>query len=456
MIRPFILAFLFGSLSSLGQPLPVSTSYWKSEAFLKEFNGSYRINANIEPAPSSAERGLLVEMQTLMAKGERTKTISKLSTSSLLKESSLIQYNLANVYSEAGTLDKALIYYKKAIENLPSFRRAHQNIAYTYFRNQEPLKAHEHLLEVVRLGGNDGSVHGLLGHCFLEKKQAEPALRSFRQALVTQPESAEWQSGLAQALQALNRPQEALLLYEALAQNSPDKPGLQLQLALTYYELDQTNKAIALLEFLRRSSGLESQYELLLGTLLIGDQNLLIGAQTLQRVINDEDFKRSEEALNAIQYCLEQNHDGLALELHGLIKKDDLSSLGLVRFRRLHAQILLQKTPNIPEGIAILKELITNDPTDSHSLHLLGQQQFIAQKPHDALLLLDQAIHAEGNHSHAARLTKVQVLVSLKRYGDTIKELDNYLKERPDEERVREYLETIKRLHSAVTLSAAE
>ena len=456
MIRPFILAFLFGSLSSLGQPLPVSTSYWKSEAFLKEFNGSYRINANIEPAPSSAERGLLVEMQTLMAKGERTKTISKLSTSSLLKESSLIQYNLANVYSEAGTLDKALIYYKKAIENLPSFRRAHQNIAYTYFRNQEPLKAHKHLLEVVRLGGNDGSVHGLLGHCFLEKKQAEPALRSFRQALVTQPENAEWQSGLAQALQALNRPQEALLLYEALAQNSPDKPGLQLQLALTYYELDQTNKAIALLEFLRRSSGLESQYELLLGTLLIGDQNLLIGAQTLQRVINDEDFKRSEEALNAIQYCLEQNHDGLALELHGLIKKDDLSSLGLVRFRRLHAQILLQKTPNIPEGIAILKELITNDPTDSHSLHLLGQQQFIAQKPHDALLLLDQAIHAEGNHSHAARLTKVQVLVSLKRYGDTIKELDNYLKERPDEERVREYLETIKRLHSAVTLSAAE
>ena len=456
MIRPFILAFLFGSLSSLGQPLPVSTSYWKSEAFLKEFNGSYRINANIEPAPSSVERGLLVEMQTLMAKGERTKTISKLSTSSLLKESSLIQYNLANVYSEAGTLDKALIYYKKAIDNLPSFRRAHQNIAYTYFRNQEPLKAHEHLLEVVRLGGNDGSVHGLLGHCFLEKKQAEPALRSFRQALVTQPENAEWQSGLAQALQALNRPQEALLLYEALAQNSPDKPGLQLQLALTYYELDQTNKAIALLEFLRRSSGLESQYELLLGTLLIGDQNLLIGAQTLQRVINDEDFKRSEEALNAIQYCLEQNHDGLALELHGLIKKDDLSTPGLVRFRRLHAQILLRKTPNIPEGIAILKELITNDPTDSHSLHLLGQQQFIAQKPHDALLLLDQAIHAEGNHSHAARLTKVQVLVSLKRYGDTIKELDNYLKERPDEERVREYLETIKRLHSAVTLSAAE
>jgi tetratricopeptide (TPR) repeat protein len=456
MIRPFILAFLFGSLSSLGQPLPVSTSYWKSEAFLKEFNGSYRINANIEPAPSSAERGLLVEMQSLMAKGERTKTISKLSTSSLLKESPLIQYNLANVYSEAGTLDKALIFYKKAIGNLPSFRRAHQNIAFTYYRNQEPLKAHEHLLEVVRLGGSGGSVHGLLGHCFLEKKQAEPALRSFRQALVTQPESAEWQSGLAQALQALNRPEEALLLYEALAQKSPDKPGLQLQLALTYYELGQTNKAIALLEFLRRSSGLESQYELLLGTLLIGDQNLLIGAQTLKRVINGEDFKGSEEALSAIQYCVGKNHDGLALELHGLIKKDDLSSPGLVRFRRLHAQILLQKTPNIPEGIAILKELITSDPTDSHSLHLLGQQQFIAQKPHDALLLLDQAIHAEGTHSHTARLAKVQVLVSLKRYGDTIKELDNYLKERPDEERVREYLETIKRLHSAVTLSAAE
>ena len=456
MTRPFILALFFSVLPLPGQPLPISTSYWKSEAFLKEFNGSYRINAAIEPAPTSAERGLLVEMQALMAEGQRANTISKLSSSSLLKDSPLIQFNLANVYSEAGTLDQAIIYYQKAINNLPSFRRGHQNLAYAYYRNNEPLKAHEHLLEVVRLGGNEGSVHGLLGHCFLEKKQAEPALRSFRQALITQPENAEWQAGLAQALQALNRPNEALLLYEDLAQKSPENSGLQLQLALTYYDLDQTEKAISLLEFLRRSEALESQYELLLGTLLIGDQNLLIGAQTLKRVISAEDFKRSEEALNAVQYCLEQNHDGLALELHGLIKKDDLSAPGLVRFRRLQAQILLQKTPNIPEGIAILKELITNDPTDSYSLYLLGQQQFIAQKPHDALLLLDQAIHAGGTHSQTARLTKVQVLVFLKRYSDTIKELDNYLKERPDEERVREYLEAIKRLHSAATLSAAE
>ncbi len=161
-------------------PLPISTSYWKSPAFLKEFNGSYRINANIEPVLSSTERGLLRDMQNLMSSGKRSDTISKLKSSSLYKSSPAIQFNLANVLSETGQLDEAISNYKKAITTMPSFRRAHQNIAYAYYRNNDTEKAYEHLLEVVRLGGSDGSVHGLLGHCFLGKELYEPALRSFR------------------------------------------------------------------------------------------------------------------------------------------------------------------------------------------------------------------------------------------------------------------------------------
>ena len=62
------LALLQGlaALAMAVEPLPISASYWKDPAFLKAFNGSYRIEARIEPSITSEERALLVELQQLM------------------------------------------------------------------------------------------------------------------------------------------------------------------------------------------------------------------------------------------------------------------------------------------------------------------------------------------------------------------------------------------------------
>ncbi|MBT8043383.1 MAG: hypothetical protein KJO79_00410, partial [Verrucomicrobiae bacterium] len=76
-------------ISTVGaaEPLPLSKDYWKDEAFLKSFNGSYRINAQIEPTVTTAERGLLVSIQSLMAEGKRKEALAKLTASPLAKSS---------------------------------------------------------------------------------------------------------------------------------------------------------------------------------------------------------------------------------------------------------------------------------------------------------------------------------------------------------------------------------
>ncbi len=62
----WILVIGIGGLAYGEEPLKLSSSYWRDESFLKGFNGSYRIEARIEPSVSTEERGLLVEVQTLM------------------------------------------------------------------------------------------------------------------------------------------------------------------------------------------------------------------------------------------------------------------------------------------------------------------------------------------------------------------------------------------------------
>jgi len=127
MIRTFIfLTFIITSVNA--QKLPLGKEFWTSKEFVKSFNGSYRVNAEIEPNLSTAERGLLIQIQEKMKVGSRTSAQSTLKSHTLLKTSPVIQYNYANLARENGDLDTAITYYKKALETLPSFRRAHQNL----------------------------------------------------------------------------------------------------------------------------------------------------------------------------------------------------------------------------------------------------------------------------------------------------------------------------------------
>ena len=122
-----MLAIGYSSLSA-AEPLPLSASYWKDPAFLNSFNGSYRIEARIEPVVSTEVRGLLVEVQKLMADGKREEALKKIKDSSLTKKSPALQFNLGNLQFEEGEMDEAQKSFESAIKDYPSFRRAHRNL----------------------------------------------------------------------------------------------------------------------------------------------------------------------------------------------------------------------------------------------------------------------------------------------------------------------------------------
>ena len=436
-------------LLSAKEKLPLSKDYWKDPVFLKEFNGSYRINANIEPILSGEQRAELIAMQKLMALGKRQDVIKKLKGSKFLNTSAAIQFNLGNVLTEEGQQEQAIAAYKKAISLLPSFRRAHQNLAYAYVKADNYKEALPHLLEVVSLGGNDGSVMGLLGYCYQQEEKYAAALAAFQRAQLTQPEVRDWVLGEAHCLRILERSNEALVLYLGLKKGEPDDTSIRLAVADLQLELGDRRQAIIELEWLRRKGRLDPENELMLGTLLLGEGSVGLGAKRLKSVIEAGELESVQPALNAIRYAIDLDLIKLADSLHTLIKEDSLvEPRQQLAYTRMQAEILLAIPATHKQGGDLLVKLTKKYPDDDHSLFLLGQYLFTEKRYEEAVLKLEQAMACNGNYYLPSLAEKAQVEVAQKMYDRAIKSLNDYLERRQDSQ-IEEYLEAIKNLQQA-------
>lgn len=452
MIMKAVFSFLLFSMFSLvthaEEKLPLFTEYWKSAAFLKEFNGSYRINASIEPVLTGEQRAELVSIQSLMASGARASALSKLQASKSAKTSPAILFNIANIQSEEGELDKAIENYLAAIKILPSFRRAHQNLAYAYARKNTLEKAYDHLLEVVRLGGNDGSVLGLLGNCYQQKERYQAALLCFQKAQLTQPDTVEWKLGTAFCLQKLDKTKEALVQYEELEKLMPDSADVKLQLVSLFVSLERKEDALVKLELLRRLGELDAQNELWLGTLYLAEGNVFLGGETLKRVMEREEVKEVRIFLNAISYCADLGLDELARELLVLVGEKELKSEVKVKLTRLEAQLDILQADTESKGLAALEELIKTDPTDAHSHYLLGRHLLAKGKALEAVPILENALLIEGDFQLKLYVELAKAQVELENFKDALVSLKEYLSIDEDEN-IRAYYDALQELVKA-------
>ena len=439
-----ISGLVLGSLASQGaEPLPLSNNYWKSSAFKKAFNGSYRINGRIEPFVDTKERVLLVSVQDLMAKGDRVGALKKLKASSLIGTSAAVMFNAGNFAFEVGDLADAKKYYLAAINKFPTFMRAHQNLAYVYARENDYEKAFPSLLEVVKLGSQDGSVMGLLGYCYQQKENFTSALQAFKNAQLTEPENLEWKIGEAFCYDSLGEDAKALNLYESLVKEKPDEVQYKLLLVNLYQKVGNLGEAIVNLELLRREKKLDPAGRFQLGALHFSGGSEEIGAEIVREILKSDELTDANLAMNAVDYSIQRGDFGLALEFHSLIKPELIkkltseSSLGKPesRYQRQKAQIYLSKALGneeaeqalqVKEAIEVLKNLIARDPLDADALFLLAQYEANHQQQELAVLHYQQSSKGYGQCKNISLLERGKLLVRLQRFDEALKDLKEY------------------------------
>ncbi len=411
-------------------PLPLSKAYWKDAAFLKSFNASYRINARIEPAVTSAERALLVSIQPLMAAGKREAAFKKLKASKWLESSAAVAFNAGNIQFELGHLKEAARHYQTALKIFPSFRRAHRNLGFVFARENNWKKALPALEEAIRLGDQDGATYGQLAYGRMHNEQYASALQAYRLAQVTQPNNTDWKAGTAQCLQHLQRNEEAIALLNEVIAARPSETSYYLLQASIFLAMQRTDDAIANLDLIRRLGKLDGENHLLLATLHLRAGNARLARPVMMAAMKMEKKPPLTSALNTLQFVTQIRDWSLARDFSEAIGKayPTITNEKLKQQkRRLTALIDIDSGENPARGAAVLEELVKQDPLDASSLILLARYFTSEKRYQEAEMLFQQAGRVQG-HAYEAHIELAKLYVLTTRYQDALKQLDKALK----------------------------
>ncbi len=410
------------------EPLPLSREYWSDPTFLKSFNGSYRIEARIEPAVSGAERELLVGLQKLMEAGRREAALAELEGSPLTTGSAALQFNRGNLHFEEGDSEAAVEAYGTAIELYPSFRRAHRNLAIALVHSGDLEEALEHLVEAIRLGDADGATFGLLGYCRLQREEWESALQAYRMAGLTQPDTADWKAGVAQCLQHLDARAEAVALLDEVIEGRPEEPAYASLQASIFLELEQPEDAVKALELPRRLGRLDGG-----GLLLLADLHLRADRPEDARGCIDEAFAGQREpaldqVLPAIASATRAGEWRLAALLVGYAMPEEGRAPRALRLAAARLKIESGDAPD--DGAAELRQLLNEDPSDGEVLLALARYERARGNAGEAELIFERATAVSGTAADAW-VDLARLRVDQRRYGVALEAIDRALELRP-------------------------
>lgn len=420
--------FLLVAVASAAEPLPLSKDYWKDETFLKSFNGSYWINARIEPNVTTEEMNLLVSIKELMADGKRKEALGKLEASALVKSSAAVAFNAGNIQFELGGLKQAADYYQSALKIFPSFRRAHRGLGFVYVRENNWDKALASLSEAIRLGDQDGSTYGQLAYGRMHKDQYASALQAFRLAQITQPENIDWKAGVAQCLQHLKRNEEALALLDEVIAVRPQEVSYYLLQSSIHLAMERQDEAITNLDLVRRMGQLNAENHLLLANLHLRAGNNHLARPLLMEALGMGAKPPLVSTLNTLEFITQTGDWKLARDFALTTDKEYERNKGKLeqKQRRLTALIQIESGDDPEVGAATLERLVKTDPLDADSLFLLGRYRASEKRYEFAEMLFQQAQRIDG-HKYNVSLELAKLYVATSRYSDALKQLDSAL-----------------------------
>jgi tetratricopeptide (TPR) repeat protein len=166
---------------------------------------------------------------------------------------SVLQYNIAQVYTFTGRYDDAVSYYTAAMEMDPNYSEYYNERGSVYLKQEKLDKALQDFLNAVELSPPYPEVLTNLGQCFQLMGRLEEAVGAYSVSLDLVPTQGLALLGRAQAFEALGQLTEALADYSSSLAVDPDQPLALSNRAVLYYELgdipralDDLNRAVAL------------------------------------------------------------------------------------------------------------------------------------------------------------------------------------------------------------------
>lgn len=276
-----------------------------------------------------------------------------------------------------GWRERALDYFRQAVDAFPNFRRVHTNLGHIYFRMDNHREdAKRHFLRAVELGLNDAIVFGLLGYIYFEEGKLTSAENAVRNSLMLNPTSFEFRQILAQILFNQERYHEAESALTELLFERPNSSDLWNLQANTFIATDRIDQATQNLEMVRMMGVADAQSLRLLGDVYM-NRNIVEDAAEAYRdsIRAARDLTLYSSFVSAIRSLINFSGYEEAIAVIDTIEDrfaDDLEEDQEIELLTLRSQVNVVMGRG-EEAIDNLEAVLRRDPFNAGALIALGQ-----------------------------------------------------------------------------------
>ncbi len=420
-------------------------SIWDEEQFRKQFLASYGVNTDIEPKLTAVEYEQMQKILDAMSEDDDTAKAEKL----LLKNcddssAATFEFTLANIYFQQDKLDDALRYYDRAIEQFPNFRRACKNAGMIHVRNGDFEKAIPYLTRVIELGGHTSIAYGLLGFAYGSTENHLCAESAYRQAILLDPETIDWQLGLARSFFKQQKFGDAVSLCHTLIEKKPDRADFWLLQANAYLGLKQPMRAAENYEYVNSMGQSTPDSMTMLGDIYVNEERWDMAADSYLRAYELNEGARPDKALRAAKILAARGSLEQASRMLNRVaeKKTALDKDNLKELLKLQARVAVAEGGG-GDVVQILEEVVEVDPLDGEALILLAQH-YGRNVPEKAAFYYERAAAIEKNEAEA-KLYHGQLLVGQAKYTEAIPLLRRAYELKPRSD-IEDYLKQVERI----------
>lgn len=420
-------------------------STWNDPEFVKRLIGSYGFSSEIEPRMTPAEQSIYRDKIVPLLRDDPRKAIRPLESLAKPGASAVFDFTLGNICFQSADLTNAVKYFESAIAKFPDFRRAHQNLGLLRVRDGKYPEAIESFTRAIELGAADGKLFGLLGYAYLNIGRHVSAEAAYRQALVFDPENADFKTALVKSAIATSNFDYALALLDELLDQFPERDLLWTLQSNIFIQREQPAKAAISLEIVRRLGKATPQNLFLLGDLYMTQEMRDLALSAYSEAIERDGGQNPARALRPAEILVNR---GALDEAKSLFAKIRLHSASLTEAEELKLLKLESRaalaTGEGEKAIQMVEKIIQKDPLDGEALLLSGDYYSRNGQLEKAEFRYDAASKVQGFAADAF-LKHAQLKVQSRNYPQAIELLQKAQKLKP-RDNVQKYLEKLEQV----------
>ena len=160
--------------------------------------------------------------------------------------------SVGEVYNHLGDYERALMCFRKAIQQDPSIKKAHDDAGSALIRLDRPAEAVPELQAELKLNPDEPDTQYRLAYAMLQTGQEEQAIEVLRTLIAAHPNHARGRYDLGKELLETGKTEEAIQNLEVAAKLDPERAYIHYQLQSAYRKAARTGDADRELQLYRQ------------------------------------------------------------------------------------------------------------------------------------------------------------------------------------------------------------